>query len=284
MAGQDKEEGAVQELKLVREAAQAVRARLPEGFSPQIAITLGTGLSTLAEAIEPVAVVPYAEVPGLGISTVESHRGELVLGWLEGKAVGALAGRFHLYEGYSPKEVVRGVRLLGELGAGVYIVCNAAGALELSWRAGEVMLITDHINLTGENPLIGPNIDEWGERFPDMSCPYDPELITLAREAARAKGITLREGVYVGLKGPSMETPAETRMLGIIGAQAVGMSTVMEVIAARHMGMRVMGLSALSNVNDPDNMMPAPIDLIIENASRAGAAMSEIIRAVVARL
>jgi len=164
------------------------------------------------------------------------------------------------------------------------MVTCAAGGLDPAMSSGRVMLITDHINFTGDNPLIGPNVDEWGERFPDMSQVYDPQLLALARSVAQAQGIAMYQGVYVGLKGPSMETPAETRMLRTLGADAVGMSTVLEVIAARHMGLRVMGLAAISNVNIPEDMQPSPIDLVIENAGKAGGDMARIIKGVLGEL
>ncbi|MBI5521613.1 MAG: purine-nucleoside phosphorylase [Desulfarculus sp.] len=272
----------MQEPERLRQAAAAVQGRMPAGFRPRVGLTLGTGLSGLASKIQVKARVPYAEIPGLPVSTVQSHQGELVLGSLGGVAVAALAGRFHLYEGYSPLEVVRGVRLLAELGVEAMVFTCAAGGLDPAMQAGRVMLIKDHINLTGQNPLTGPNFDAWGERFPDMSQPYDPGLLALARRAAQDQKITLYEGVYVGLRGPSMETPAETRMLRILGADAVGMSTVLEVIAARHRGLKVLACAAISNVNIPEDMQPAPIELVIENASKAGAGLEAIIAGVLA--
>ncbi|MFH1036202.1 MAG: purine-nucleoside phosphorylase [Pseudomonadota bacterium] len=270
----------MEEFRAVRQATDAVQGHMSAHFRPRLGLTLGTGLSDLASEIEVVCSLPFADIPGLPLSTVASHRGELILGRLCGQNVAALAGRFHLYEGYSPAEVVRGVRLLAELGVESMVFTCAAGGLDLAMRAGRVMLIKDHINLTGLNPLTGPNRDEWGERFPDMSQPYDPGLLALARAAAAQEGLSVHEGVYVGLRGPSMETPAETRMLRILGADAVGMSTVLEVIAARHRGLKVLGLAAISNVNDPDDMQPAPLELVIANAGQAGMAMAEIIKGV----
>jgi len=205
----------------------------------------------------------------------------LIFGELEQKPVAALAGRFHLYEGYTSQQVTMPVRVLASLGIDTFIFSNAAGGLDPAMESGRVMLIADHINFTGANPLIGDNVDEWGERFPDMSQVYDLGLLEIARRAAVEMGIHMYEGVYVGLKGPSMETPAETRMLQILGAQAVGMSTVLEVIAARHHGLRVLAFSAISNVNRPEAMEPAPIELVIENASKAGADLVRLIAAVV---
>jgi purine-nucleoside phosphorylase len=264
----------------VVKAADYLRGLLPEGFAPRVALTLGTGLGDLGRDMEQIRRVPYQDIPGFPLSTVQSHAGELLLGRLAGRPVAALAGRFHLYEGYSARQVTLPIRALALLGVDTFLVTCAAGGLDLGMRAGRAMLISDHLNLTGDNPLIGPNVEQWGERFPDMSRVYDPRLRELARSAARERGITLYEGVYVGLKGPSMETPAETRMLRTLGADAVGMSTVLEVIAARHMGLKVMGLAAISNVNDPQDQQPAPLELVIARAGEAGEDMSRIIMGV----
>jgi purine-nucleoside phosphorylase len=268
----------------VAKAAEHLRRRLPAGFRPRVGLTLGTGLSELGAAIERPLTIPYAEIPGFPVSTVASHAGHLVLGELAGRPVAALAGRFHLYEGYSAQQVTLPVRALALLGVDVFVFCSAVGGLDTAMQAGRPMLLTDHINLTGDNPLIGPNVDEWGERFPDMSAAYDPQLQALARSVAQAQGIPLYSGVYVGLKGPSMETPAETRMLRRLGADAVGMSMVLEVIAARHMGLRVLGLVAIANVNDPDDMQPAPLELVIANAGKAGHDLGRIITGVLGEL
>jgi len=265
-------------------AVEHLQSRMPAGFAPRVGLTLGTGLSGLARAITPVARIPYQDIPGFPISTVPSHAGELILGRLAGQPVAALAGRFHLYEGYTPQDLTLPVRALALAGVEAFVFCCAAGGLDTRMRAGRVMLISDHINLTGHNPLRGDNVDEWGERFPDMSQAYDPGLRELALAAARAKGLHLYQGVYVGLMGPSMETPAETRMLRALGADAVGMSTVLEVIAARHHGLKVLGLAAISNVNDPDHMQPAPIELVIKNASQAGEDLTAVITGVLGRM
>lgn len=268
----------------VSAAAEYLRERLPAGFTPRVAVTLGTGLSDLGGALQEAVRVPYPQVPRFPVSTVDSHAGELVLGYLADRPVAALAGRFHLYEGYSARQVTLPLRALALLGVDTFVVTCAAGGLDPAMASGRVMLISDHINLTGDNPLVGPNVEAWGERFPDMSQVYDPRLLDLARGVARAQGIEVYEGVYVGLKGPSMETPAETRMLRILGGDAVGMSTVLEVIAARHMGLRVLGLAAISNVNLPEDMQPAPLELVIKNAGRAGGDMSRIIKGVLGEL
>lgn len=268
----------------VIKASQYLKDRLGPDCRPVLGLTLGTGLSSLAHKIEQLHSIEFLEIPGFAHSTVQSHAGQLICGRLGGTMVAALAGRFHLYEGYSPREVTFPVRVLAELGVECFIFCNAAGGLDPAMEAGRVMLINDHINFTGQNPLTGPNVDQWGERFPDMSQVYDPALMALARSIAAGLNISMYEGVYVGLPGPSMETPAETRMLRGFGADAVGMSTVLEVIAARHQGLRVLGFSAISNVNRPEAMEPAPIELVIANASRAGEDLSRIIEGVAAGL
>jgi purine-nucleoside phosphorylase len=271
------------QLEMANQAADFISEKTGAGFCPQFGITLGTGLSRLADQIEPLAQIPYEDIPHFPVSTVESHAGKLILGTLKGKPVAALAGRFHLYEGYDAKQITFPIRALAQLGLKRFIFSNAAGGLNLKMRAGKVMLITDHINFTGQNPLAGTNIDEWGERFPDMSRVYDPGLMDLARKVASEQDITLFEGIYVGLKGPSMETPAETVMLRGFGADAVGMSTVLEVIAAKHHGLAILAFSAIANMNDPSNMEPAPLDLIIENAEKSGGDLSRLIAGVVAR-
>ena len=271
-------------LEIVSRAVQHLQKIIGPEFRPKAGITLGTGLSDLASNIEVLRRIPYGEIPGFPVSTVLSHAGELVLGELAGRPVAALAGRFHLYEGYSSQQVTLPVRVLAQLGVEVFIFSNAAGGLDPQMEPGRVMLITDHINFTGENPLIGSNVDVWGERFPDMSRVYDRGLMDLARKSAAEQGISLYEGVYVGLKGPSLETPAETRMLRGFGADAVGMSTVLEVIAARHHGLKVLAFSAISNVNIPEDMAPALVDGIIENASAAGKDLGHLITGVLQKI
>lgn len=268
------------QLGLAGRALAWLQANLGPAAQVDLAITLGTGLSDLAGEIEGARAVPYEDIPGFPTSTVESHAGQLIVGTLAGTRVAALAGRFHLYEGYSAQEVTFPVRVLALMGAKDFIFSNAAGGLDLSLKAGGVMLIKDHINLTGHNPLRGDNLDEWGERFPDMGRAYDADLRQMARRVAAQQGIGLAEGVYVSVMGPSLETPAETRMLRLMGADAVGMSTVLEVIAARHMNRRVLALSAIANVNDPDDMEPIPLDLIIENAGKAGHDLGRLVKGV----
>ena len=227
-------------------AVSVVRARV--SLAPQVAIILGSGLGALAGEVRADAVVPYAEIPGFPRSTVEGHAGNLLIGRLEGRAVAVMQGRAHFYEGYSLADVVFPVRVIRALGARVLLVSNAAGGVNRLWSSGDLMIIADHINFMGSNPLMGPNDPDLGPRFPDMSQAYDPDLIALAERAALAEGIAIRKGVYAGVHGPSYETPAELRMLRGWGADAVGMSTVPEVIAARHMGMRVLGITAITDM------------------------------------
>ncbi|MBC7223601.1 MAG: purine-nucleoside phosphorylase [Anaerolineae bacterium] len=235
--------------KEIAEAAQAIRQWTD--LRPAVGLILGSGLSPLADEVEDAVRVPYPEIPHFVRSTVEGHEGELVLGTLAGQPVCTMRGRFHYYEGYTMQQVTFPVRVMHELGAHTLVVTNAAGGLNPAFRPGDLMLIRDHINLvgmTGLNPLIGPNDDTLGPRFPDMSCAYDPGLRQLAREVAQAEAVPMHEGVYICLSGPTYETPADLRFLRLIGADAVGMSTVPEVIVARHMDMAVLGISGISNV------------------------------------
>ena len=266
----------------IQRAADAVRARAP--LTPAVGIILGTGLGGLAEEIAVEATVPYETIPGFPLSTVESHAGRLLLGRLGGKPVVAMQGRFHRYEGYSLTQVTFPVRVLHALGASTLVVSNACGGMHPLWDAGDLVLLADHINLLGDNPLVGPNDDRLGPRFPDMSAPYAAELRALARDAARELGITLREGTYVAVAGPNLETRAEYRMLRTIGADVVGMSTVPEVIVANHEGMRVLGISIITDQCLPDALEPADIGRIIETARRAEPALTRLVRRVVERM
>jgi purine-nucleoside phosphorylase len=232
--------------KQIQETVAAIRARYQE--PPTLGLILGSGLGPYADTFEQRTAIPFEELPHFPRSTVLGHSGNLVLGRAEGVPVAAMQGRVHFYEGYSMKDVVYPVRVLGALGIRQLIVTNAAGGVNVSFRPGDLMLITDHINLMGANPLIGPNIQELGDRFPDMSDPYNLALRESALRAAEKSNVRLREGVYLGLSGPSYETPAEIRMLRTLGADAVGMSTVPEVIAANHMGIRVLGISCITNM------------------------------------
>jgi len=266
----------------IRTAARAVRARWKH--TPDAAIILGTGLGKLAEAIERVTVIDYPEIPGFATSTVESHAGRLLCGTLAGKRVIAMQGRFHRYEGYGLADVTFPVRVLRELGAPVLIVSNACGTLRGEWRPGDLMLIEDHINLLGDNPLVGANDDRLGPRFPDMSRPYDVALRALARAVATRARITLREGVYAAVAGPNLETRAEYAMLRTVGADVVGMSTVPEVIVAVHGGMRVLGISIITDVCVPESLTATTLDAIIAAAGAAEPALTAVVRGVLAGL
>jgi purine-nucleoside phosphorylase len=239
-------------------AVAAIRARV--SIQPRVGLILGSGLNPLADVVEGGAAIPYGEIPLFPVTSVEGHAGRLILGRLEGQAVAVMQGRVHYYEGHSMAEIAFPVRVMQLLGIEILIVTNAAGGLNPAFRAGDVMLIRDHVNLIGMcglSPLRGPNLDEFGPRFPDMSEAYDASLRTLARRATNGAGVPLHEGVYVCLAGPSFETPADLRFLRLIGADAVGMSTVPEVTVARHGGTRVLGISGISNVAPPEGVAPA---------------------------
>jgi len=245
---------------------------------PRIVLMLGTGLGAIAGRIEAATILPYSTIPNFPQSTVESHAGNLIFGRLEGKEVAVLQGRFHFYEGYSTRELTMPVRVLSLLGAECFIVSNAAGGLNPAYTSGTLMVLRDHLNFIPENPLRGLNIDEWGPRFPDLSKPYDPKLIKTALECAEKLGLDdVTAGVYVAIPGPSLETPAETRYLRQCGADAVGMSTVPEVIVARHAGMRVLGVSVIANVNNPENMQPILLEEVIEQTRLAEAKFQQLL-------
>jgi purine-nucleoside phosphorylase len=263
-------------------AADAVRARFAR--EPEVAVVLGTGLGGLGREIAVEAEVPYGAIPGFPLSTVESHAGHLVCGTLGGRTVVAMAGRFHRYEGYALSQIALPIRVLRALGAKTLIVSNACGGMHPLWAPGELVLITDHINFQGDNPLVGPNDEAIGPRFPDLSAPYDVELAALARAAALEQGITLREGVYVAVTGPNLETRAEYRMLRFTGADVVGMSTVPEVITAVHCGLRVLALSIITDQCLPDALEPAEVPRIIAVATAAEPQLTAVIRRVVERL
>lgn len=268
-------------LEAVEASAAAVRAR--HAVAPDVAIVLGTGLGGLAKEIDVAVSIPYTDIPGFPLSTVESHAGRLLCGTLGGKQVVAMQGRFHRYEGYTLQQVTFPVRVLRALGARTLVVSNACGGMNPLWAPGDLMLIADHINFLGDNPLIGSNDDRLGARFPDMSEPYDAGLRTLAREVAADLRMTLREGVYVAVPGPNLESRAEYRMLRAFGADVVGMSTVPEVIVAVQAGMRVLGLSIITDQCLPDALEPANIDTIIATALRAEPNLTSLVRGVLER-
>ena len=269
-------------LESVERAADVVRARFPR--RADAAIVLGTGLGGLANRFAVEASIDYADIPGFPLSTVESHAGRLLCGTLSGKSVIAMQGRFHRYEGYTLQQVTYPVRVLRALGATTLVVSNACGGMHPLWAPGELMLIADHINMLGDNPLIGPNDERLGPRFPDMSEPYDRTLRGHARAVATDLGITLREGVYVAVPGPNLETRAEYRFLRGIGADVVGMSTVPEVIVAIHGGMKVLGVSIITDQCLPDALEPASVEKIIAVAGRAEPSLTALVCGVLERL
>ena len=283
----DRDAGAVEApsthtLERVDRAAAAVRARWSR--TPDVAVILGTGLGALADVIEQPTAIPYPEIPDFPVSTVESHAGRLLCGSIAGKAVVAMQGRFHRYEGYSLQQVTFPVRVMRALGARVLVVSNACGVVRADWKAGDLMLLADHINLLGDNPLIGPNDDRLGPRFPDMSQPYDDALRALARDVARRNGIVVREGVYIAVSGPNLETRAEYRMVRTLGADVVGMSTVPEVIVAVHAGMRVLGISVITDSAVPETLHETTLADIIAAAKAAQPSLTALVRGVVGEL
>jgi purine-nucleoside phosphorylase len=266
----------------IQDAVSFIRTKTKA--TPKIGIILGTGLGGLSKEIKKDVVIDYSTIPHFSVSTVESHQGKLIFGSLAGKNIVAMQGRFHMYEGYNLKQVTFPVRVMKFLGVESILISNAAGALNPLFQKGEVMIITDHINLLGDNPLIGPNDDELGPRFPDMSEAYSKELISVARQAALDLKIHLQEGIYVAMQGPNLETKAEYRFLRIIGADAVGMSTVPENIVAQHMGMKVLGFSILTDECFPDALKPALLEEILKVATKAEPKMTAIMKEVVKRM
>jgi purine-nucleoside phosphorylase len=263
-------------------AAAAVRDRF--AAAPAAGIILGTGLGALAREIKDPVVIEYEAIPGFPLSTVESHAGRLIGGTLGGKNVVAMQGRFHLYEGYTAQQVSFPVRVMRELGAQTLVVSNASGGLNPEYRPGDLMLIGDHLNLLGDNPLIGANDDTLGPRFPDMSAPYSAALRELAKRVGSAMQITLREGVYAAVTGPSFETRAEYRFLRTLGADAVGMSTVPEVLVAVHGGMQVLGISMITDLCLPDTLEPVTLERIVAVANEAEPKLTALVRGVLERL
>jgi purine-nucleoside phosphorylase len=266
----------------LRAAVAAVRTHT--SLEPRVGIVMGTGLGGLAEKIDAEVDLSYEDIPLFPHSTVETHSGRLHLGSLEGTPVVAMQGRLHRYEGYTLQQVTFPVRVLRLLGAEVLIVSGISGGMNPLWAPGELVLLDDHINFLGDNPLVGENLDELGPRFPDMSRPYDRGLQEIARRVAMAEGIRLNRGVYVAVTGPSLETRAEYRMLRLMGADVVGMSTVPEVIVARHMGMRVLGLSIITDSCLPDALAPADVPTIIATAMEAEPKLTRLISGVAAEL
>ncbi len=272
-------------LEQIDQVANAVRSKLT--VSPRVGLILGSGLNDLAASVQNAITIPYRDLPNWPVSTVEGHVGRLVVGELEGQSVFVMQGRVHYYEGYSMGQVTLPVRVMQRLGLEIMFVTNAAGGVNPDFIPGDVMLITDNLNLmgmSGLNPLMGPNLDELGPRFPDMSQAYDKELSATARKVSKEHGITLREGVYCGLSGPSFESPADLRFLRQAGTDAVGMSTVPEVIVARHGGLRVLGLSGISNKANLDGSTVTTHQEVIEAGKMITPKMEKIIRGVLKSL
>ncbi|MFH1075313.1 MAG: purine-nucleoside phosphorylase [Pseudomonadota bacterium] len=266
----------------VAEAAAYIRSSFNP--VPQAGVILGTGLGGFASGLNIDREIDYKDIPCFPVSTVESHSGRLLFGSLSKKQVIVMKGRVHLYEGYSAQDVSFPVRVMQSLGVKTLFVSNAAGGLNPDFAAGDIMIISDHINLTGANPLIGPNIDAWGPRFPDMTSVYDKGLMQLALTACAAKNVKAHKGVYVGIRGPSLETPAETRFLRMTGADAVGFSTVCEVIAAAHAGMKILGISVITNINSQDQPVATSVDEIIAVANGRASVVESIISDVLMAL
>jgi purine-nucleoside phosphorylase len=266
----------------VSEAVEWLRERLP--VRPELAVVLGSGLGAFADALEEPTVVPYVDIPHMPAAAVIGHAGRLVTGRIAGRPVAVLSGRVHYYEGHDLRTVTFATRLLGLLGVGTLVLTNAAGGVNTSFTQGALMVIDDHLNLMGSNPLVGPNDERFGPRFPDMSEVYSARLRRKADEAAQALGIPVAHGVYAALSGPSYETPAEIRYLRAIGADAVGMSTVPEAIVARHMGLAVVGISCITNM--AAGVLPAPLDHaeVMETARRVGAHFVQLLAGIIGRV
>lgn len=269
-------------LQRIDEAVEHVRRR--GDWTPEVGLVLGTGLGALIRDMEVEDTIEYEEIPHFPVSTVESHSGRLVFGSLEGRPVMAMQGRFHYYEGYSMEQVTFPIRVMQRMGVETLVVSNACGGMNPGYRRGDLMRIDDHINLIGDNPLRGPNVDELGPRFPDMSEPYDRGLGALADRVALEAEIRLHVGVYVAVAGPNLETRAEYRFLRFIGADVVGMSTVPEVIVARHAGMRVLGISIVTDECFPDSLEAVDVETIIRVAGEAEPRMTRVIRDTIGRL
>ncbi len=269
-------------IELLNKAVSYIRAKTD--IVPQAGIVLGTGLGGLAKEIDADVIIPYGEIPGFASCTMEFHEGRLIIGTLSGKHVVAMQGRFHLYEGFSMQEITFPVRVMNALGASVLFISNAAGGMNPAFEESDLVCITDHINLLGGNPLIGSHVDELGPRFPDMSEPYSKRLMSKAKTAADTHDIVLREGVYVAVPGPSLETKAEYRFLRGIGADMVGMSTVPENIVAVQCGMEVLGITIVSDMCIPDNLKPADIKKIIAACEKAEPRLTLLVKEMIKQI
>jgi len=269
-------------LQRMEEAKQRIQSLID--VRPDIGLILGSGLGELADDIQDAVRIPYESIPHFPVSTVEGHAGRLVIGRLQGKTVIAMQGRFHYYEGYTMQEVTFPVRVMKALGVETLFVTNACGGMNPDFAPGDLMLIKDHLNMTGANPLIGGNEAELGPRFPDMSRAYTPDLLELVRDTARSLGIPVQEGVYAGISGPTYMTPAELKMLRIVGGDAVGMSTVPEVIVASHMAMKVIGISCVTDMAIGEHLEPLSHEQVIEVANRTKPKFISLAKEVLARL
>jgi len=270
-------------LAKIEQSASFIKEQL-KGNIPEVGLILGSGLGVLSEQIANPLVIKYEEIPGFPVSTVEGHAGELVIGDLEGKVVLALKGRFHYYEGYSIQLVTLPVRIMKKLGIENLIITNAAGGINEDFEPGDIMIIKDHINFAFVNPLIGANLEEFGPRFPDLSRSYSPELIQIAHQAAQESGLVIKEGVYIYGSGPSYETPAEVRAVRFLGADAVGMSTVPEVLAAVHSGMKVLGISCISNMAAGIMDQPLTHQEVMETTEKIKDSFSHLVRKIIAKI
>jgi purine-nucleoside phosphorylase len=263
----------------LREAVRFIQSHT--ALKPAVGLVLGSGLGAFARSLEKATAIPYGEIPHFPVSTAIGHTGEMVVGHCQGVPVAVMAGRAHYYEGYTMQQVVFPVRVLGRMGVQTLILTNAAGSVNVNYKPGELMVLSDHINLMGGNPMVGPNEDQLGQRFFDMSEPYDPHLREIAEKACWKAGVTVRKGVYIAVSGPSYETPAEIRMARTLGADAVGMSTVPEVIAARHMGLRVLGISCITNM--AAGVIKKPLDHreVLEIGEKVKAGLIEVLGRIV---
>ncbi|MEW6515698.1 MAG: purine-nucleoside phosphorylase [candidate division FCPU426 bacterium] len=266
----------------IQESVAAIRQRT--SLVPEVAIILGTGLGALAHDLQETVTIPYAQIPNFPLSTVETHAGQLLLGTLMGKRVVAMQGRFHRYEGYDQKQITFPVRVMHALGAKILMVFSACGGINRHFHPGDLALLSDHINLMGETPLMGPNDERLGPRYPDLYNAYDAELQTLAMQAARELKIGLHRAVYAALPGSNLETVAEYRWLQIIGADCVGMSTVPEVIVARHAGLKVLGIAVVTDRCVPDQVGPANIEEIVRAAMGAEPKLTQLVKTIIAKL
>ncbi|MGW8957830.1 purine-nucleoside phosphorylase [Paenibacillus sp. NPDC055715] len=266
----------------IQEAADYIRTK--SGIHPEIGLILGSGLGILADLIQDGISIPYQDIPHFPVSTVEGHEGELLLGTIKGRAVVMMKGRFHMYEGYGPQLTAFPVRVMKQLGIQSLLVTNAAGGVNTSYEAGDLMVISDHLNLTGQNPLIGPNDAALGVRFPDMSEAYSRRLREIAKQTAAQQGFSLQEGVYAGLLGPNYETPAEIVMLRTLGADAVGMSTVSEVIVARHAGIEVLGFSCITNMAAGILDQPLSHDEVMDTAEKVREKFLNLVLAIIPQM